>query len=375
MNRNKKIIIVGGGPAGAFCAYNLAKTGYQPIIFDDSHPREKPCGGGLSPHSQEKFSFLKDIPIPRGSGNKIEIISPNNKKIIVSGKKKCIAISRLQFDRHILKMAMNEGAKLIKEKVLDIKKNKNSWIIKTENRKMNADILIGADGANSLVRKKIIGPIKKEDLSLAFGYFVKGIENRLAMFKFLDDKNGYIWAFPRSDHTSLGIGIELNKSQGIEKDLDSFIEQYYPNIKKKSKWAALIPTIKNLKTYKIPVAGNNWILIGDAASHVDPITGEGIIYALWSGELAAKAIVEDNPKKFNELWKKEYGEQLIMGSKLKNIFYNKYFLEILIKIASKSKTCSEFLYDTMTGSEMYKGIFFKFTIKFPRILLEYFNLL
>jgi geranylgeranyl reductase family protein len=373
--KSKEVMIVGGGPAGAFCAYNLAKNGFHPTIFDDSHPREKPCGGGLSPHSQEKFSFLKDISIPRGSGNRIEVISPNNKKVIVSGRKTCIAISRLQFDHHMLNMAINEGTKLIKERVLDVKKNKNSWIIKTKNRKMNADILIGADGANSLVRKKIIGPLKKEDLSLAFGYFVKGIENRLAMFKFLNNKNGYIWAFPRSDHTSLGIGIELNKSQGIEKDLDSFIEHYYRNIKKKSKWSALIPTIKNLKTYEIPLAGNNWILIGDAAGHVDPITGEGIIYALWSGELAAKAITEGNPKKFNELWKKEYGEQLIMGSKLKNIFYNKFFLESMIKIASRSKTCSEFLYDTITGSEMYKGIFFKFVKKSPKILLEYLNII
>lgn len=372
---NKKIVIVGGGPAGAFCAYNLAKNGLHPIIFDDSHPREKPCGGGLSPHAQERFPFLKFISIPKRNGNRIEVISPKNKKIIIRGKKTCIAISRLQFDRHILKMALNEGAELIKERVLDIEKNKNYWSIKTKNRKMIANVLIGADGANSLIRKKIIGPLKKEDLSLAFGYFVSGIENRPAMFKFLNNKNGYIWAFPRSNHTSLGIGIELIKSHEIEKDLDSFIENYYPDIKKNSKWAALIPTIKNLKTYEIPVAGNNWILIGDAAGHVDPITGEGIIYALWSGELAAKVIAEDNPRKFNELWKKEYGEQLIMGSKLKNTFYNKFFLENMIKIASRSKTCSEFLYDTITGSEMYNGLFLKFAIKFPKILLEYFKII
>jgi geranylgeranyl reductase family protein len=371
----KKIIIVGGGPAGSFCAYNLAKNGIYPTIFDDSHPREKPCGGGVSPLAQEKFSFLRKIPIPRGGGNKIEIISPKNKKIIIKGKKKCIVFSRTHLDSYILKMAMKEGSKLVKERVLDIKKSNKKWIIKSKDKKIIADIIIGADGANSLVRRKIIGPLKKEDLSLAFGYFVKGIENRPAIIKFLKNKKGYIWAFQRDDHTSLGIGTEFYEAKEIKNELDSFIKEYFPHIKIISEWAALIPMIKNLKTYEIPVAGDNWILIGDAAGHVDPVIGEGIPYALWSGELAAKAIIEGNPKKFDEMWRKEYGAKLIEGSKLRDMFYNKYLLEFFIRIAPRSKTCSEFLYDILTGSEMYNEILFKFIKKSPKILLECFNII
>jgi geranylgeranyl reductase family protein len=370
----KKIIIIGGGPAGSFLAYNLAKNGIYPIIFDDSHPREKPCGGGVSPLAQEKFSFLKEIPIPRGGGNKMEIISPNDKKVIIKGRKKCIVFSRLHLDKYILKMAIKEGSKLIKERVTDIKRNGNYWIVKTKKRKIIADILIGADGVNSLLRKKTIGQFKKNDLSLAFGYFVKGIENRIAIIKFLNQK-GYIWAFQRDSHTSLGIGTELNEVKNLKKILDMFIKKHFPHIKIISEWAATIPTIKDLKTFEIPVAGDNWILIGDAAGHVDPVIGEGIPYALWSGELAAKAIIEGNPKKFDELWREEYGEKLIEGSKIRDMIYNKYFLEIIINMASRSKTCSEFLYDIITGSEMYNEIMFKFLKKSPRILLEYFNLI
>jgi len=375
MKNSKRVVIIGGGPSGSFCAYNLAKNGIYPIIFDDSHPREKPCGGGISPLAQKKFSFLKKIPIPKGGGNKIEVISPKNIKVTIKGKNKCIVFSRLHLDSYILNMALKEGAKIIKERVINIKSNKNFWIIKSKKKKIIANIIVGADGVNSLVRKKIVGSFKKDDLSFAFGYFVRGIENRNAIMKFLKDKNGYIWAFQRDDHTSLGIGTEFKKAKEIKNELDFFIKNYFPHIKIISKWAAFIPMIKHIKTFEIPVAGDNWILIGDAAGHVDPITGEGIFYALWSAELAAKAIIEGNPKKFDELWRKEYGKKLIEGSKLRDIIYNKYILEIIIRIASKSKTCSEFLYDIITGSEMYNEIFLKFLKKSPRILLECLNLL
>jgi len=193
--------------------------------------------------------------------------------------------------------------------------------------------------------------------------------------KFLKEKNGYIWAFHRKDHSSLGIGIEFEDSKDIKEELDYFIKNYYPNVKIISKWAALIPTIKNLNTFEIPVAGKNWILIGDAAGHVDPITGEGIHYALWSAKLASKAIIKNEPQDFDKMWRREYGIQLIEGSKLKPIFYNKYALEIIVEIASKSKTCSEFLYDIVTGGIMYNKLISNFLKKTPRILLEYFNLL
>jgi len=375
MIKNKKIVIIGGGPAGSFCAYNLAKNGIYPIIFDDSHPREKPCGGGISPFAQEKFPFLRKIPIPRGGGNKIEFFSPKNRKIVIMGKKKCIVFSRLHLDSFILKMAVKEGAKLIKERVTNIKKNKNYWIIKTKKRRLKTDIIIGADGTNSLLRKKILGKFKKEDLSILFGYFIKGMEDKIAVMKFLENKKGYIWAFQRDNHTSIGLGTEFGNGSEIKKELDSFINSYFPNIKIISEWAAILPMIRNIKTFETPVAGENWILIGDAAGHVDPVIGEGIPYALWSGELAAKAIIENNPKKFDELWRKEYGTKLIEGSKLRDLIYNKYLLEFFIEIASRSKTCSEFLYDIVTGSEEYNKILFKFIKKSPRILLEYLNII
>ncbi|RLI39926.1 hypothetical protein DRO69_13640, partial [Candidatus Bathyarchaeota archaeon] len=321
-----RIAIIGGGPAGSFCAYNLAKNGLRPLIFDNSHPREKPCGGGISPFAQAKFPFIKNLPISIGGGNKLRIISPLDKETNIEGKQRCITVSRLEFDESLIKMATEAGAKLVKEKVIDVKNTKKGWIIITKKTKVFSEILVGADGVTSLVRKKTIGSFEKADLGFTYGYFVKGIENKIATIKFLKGKKGYIWAFPRVDHTSLGIGIPLSEAKGAKRELDLFISKYYPKIDIISEWVALIPSITRLKTYEISVAGDNWILIGDAAGHVDPIFAEGILYALWSAELAAKAIVQINPRKFDKLWRREYGTKLIEGVKFKNLLYNKLLL-------------------------------------------------
>ncbi|MEM5812438.1 MAG: NAD(P)/FAD-dependent oxidoreductase, partial [Candidatus Aenigmatarchaeota archaeon] len=315
------IAIVGGGPAGAYLGYCLAKEGIKATIFDDSHPREKPCGGGISELALRKFPFIKKIDGVKGIGRKIRIISPVGTEAVI-GKGFIMGISRLLLDKYILEMAKNEGAQLIEERVLDIKEKNNSWIIKTNKGNKYAKLIVGADGTNSIVRKNILGPHSKENLTMTYGYIVKGIENELTLMKFLWGKNGYIWVFPRGNHTSIGIGTELTKSFGIKKHLDFFIKNYYPRVKKLHHFAAMIPTITNPEFFRLPTAGKNWLVIGDAAGHVDPISAEGITYALWSAKLAAKAIIYCEPEKFDELWRKEYGNEFIEAIKLKNILYN-----------------------------------------------------
>jgi len=110
-----------------------------------------------------------------------------------------------------------------------------------------------------------------------------------------------------------------------------FIEQYYPYVKKISRWAALIPSIKDVKTFHIPLAGPNWILIGDAAGHVNPMIGEGLMYALLDGELAAQAVAENNPRLFDKLWREVYGWSLFTSIRLRKWMYKKPVLGFYCK--------------------------------------------
>lgn len=327
-----EVAIVGGGPAGSYCAYTLARNSIYPVMFDHTHPREKPCGGLVTPFAQKLFPFLEKLPIKHSEKNKLHLISPTGREVCLSTRKKMRCFSRLKLDQFLVNMAVNNGAKLIKEKVMALERKKDFWKVKTAHGSYHAKVLIGADGVNSLVRRSVIGPLSKMDKSVCCGYLVKGLEKEDIIIRFLAHRKGYMWVIPRDDHTSLGIGAaEASRSYGLRQELDMFIEQQYSHAKKISRWAALIPNVKNFKTLQIPVTGTNWILIGDAAGHVSPISGEGIVYALLDGQLAAQAVVENKPEMFNELWKEAYGSNLFLDVKLRKFLYTRPGLELYCK--------------------------------------------
>ncbi len=80
------IAIVGGGPAGAYLGYLLAQRGINATIYDDSHPREKPCGGGITPFALERFPLLSGVPTSFRYVGKMLFISPEGKEAMVSGR-------------------------------------------------------------------------------------------------------------------------------------------------------------------------------------------------------------------------------------------------------------------------------------------------
>ena len=88
------------------------------------------------------------------------------------------------------------------------------------------------------------------------------------------------------------------------------------------------PAIPFLTNSGTAIRAKNWVLIGDAAGHADPITGEGILYALWSGELAVDAIHRNTTKSFDTRWRAEYGHYLIERCKQREIFYNPTMIEL-----------------------------------------------
>jgi geranylgeranyl reductase family protein len=326
MEQIEDVAIVGGGPAGAYCAFELAKKGIYATIFDDSHPREKPCGGGISPLVIKKFPFVERFHSKGNISAGFKIISPKNREVVA--REGGFNVSRRYFDEGILKMATENRAKLIRERVTDVEKKQNFWKIKTNRRIVSTKIIVGADGVSSLVRRKTIGPIPRENLGLGYGYFVTGVEREYTTMKFLDEIPGYIWIFPRDNHSSIGISSELRYGNRLKKLLDDFIRSYCPQIRVISRFAAMLPLAKNPDFFMLPCAGVDWVLVGDAAGHVDPITGEGILYALWSGKLAAEVIKRNELKSYDRLWRKEYGNSLRENCARRDMFYNPLMIEL-----------------------------------------------
>jgi digeranylgeranylglycerophospholipid reductase len=330
MKQMMDIAIVGAGPAGSNCAYTLAQRGIYATLFDHSFPREKPCGGMMGTIERESFSILEEFPIEHSEIDLMRVISPSQKIWNIDmTKNKLLGFSRLRFDQYLLNKALSEGANLIEEKVIALQKNGKSWKVITQKESYEVGTIVGADGVNSLIRKSIVGSLNKTDMGACFGHIFRDAKEKTVTIKFLPKIEGYIWVIPRGDNTSIGGGTtKLNNFRRLKDEVNLFTKAGYSQMENVSEWAALIPNAKNQKILLSRMAGLNWVLIGDAAGHVSPISGSGIAYALMDGELAAEAIAEGHVEQFNKMWIELYGKQLLLDTRLRGLIYQTPILEL-----------------------------------------------
>ena len=351
-----KVGIIGAGIGGSYLSYCLSKEGVDTIVFDFRAPHEKICGGGVSYKTIERFPIISELPIPRKEILKATLISPKDRMVKVGLEKPLTIVNRIDLDYALLKKAMRFGAHFRKEKVQSFARDGNSWRIFTNTGDYKVEILVGADGALSRTRRKLNVLPVKEDVFFALECFLK-VKRDVVIFKFFPDIQGYLWAFPRINNLAVGIVSNYCRKtnvKDIKKRLVHFIERYYPEQTPKiSVQGAYTPLFCADDSKNVRICDKNWALIGDAATFVDPVSGEGIYYAIYSAEILSQCIVENELALYPPLCMKHFGENLVKALQGLNYFYQPEFIEVMIQMAKESLSVRRIISDMMTGSLDY----------------------
>ena len=383
---NFDLLIVGAGPAGSFAAELLAQGGANVALFDGRPPGEpKACGGGVTGKALKAWPHLLNA-VGR-TINELDLYSPSGKKLHLELDEPFAIYSRLAFDSYLRERARDAGAKVFNEKI-SMRKSKRAaaaWTLKSEsNAEFTGRILVGADGANSGIGKNLAGPLSASDMEVAFGYRAPLPADGEAptVVAFLPRWIGYAWAFPRPDHISFGIATTQDafQHQPLDDLLWQFMIGYYSesgDTKRKfwannsdqtqgirqhleqtaERYAARIPGLADKTWETRRVCGEDWALLGDAAGFADPVTGEGIYYALRSAQIFAECYLSGSLTDYETRWRTDFGAELRRASQMRRRFYGNFwgapFTERMIEFARGHKGVKRVLGELVAGEQGY----------------------
>ena len=314
------VLIVGGGPAGSACAMMLADAGVSVTLLDKaSFPRDKICGDALSPDVLNQLVQVRpdlrthfDLQDKKQRINGMRLVAPsgvhfdlmlNSASVKLDG----FVMSRMEFDRTLNEevrktknIDLHEGVRVKKCMAIE-----GGMRVETDKGEWNTRMLVGADGAHSVVAKQLAGfEMDRKHYCAALRVYYENVdwadhEADVIELHFLSEVSpGYLWVFPmEGNKANVGIGMlseyVSKKNVNLKEELEKAIATH-PRLAPRFKNARALESIKGfgipLGSKKFPLSGDHFLLTGDAASLVDPVSGEGIANALRSGRFAADHI-------------------------------------------------------------------------------------
>jgi flavin-dependent dehydrogenase len=354
----RDIAVVGGGPAGAMCGERLARSGYNVTLYDEHLAWEKPCGGGLTHKAIKAYPFLLDGPYPKKLIRSIELISSKGNRALLELDRPIVIYSRTVLNGLLLERAEAAGCRVVRSRVSHLDTSGERARLVAGESQVDADFIVVAAGArNSLFPET--RPLARNDLEMTLGYFVPAQAEGICV-KFLHHFEGYLWSFPRCDHLSVGIcgSMARHTSQQLRRHLHTFMEN--ENIPRDGGrfYSHVLPSPQKQTLSSRRVVGRNWALVGDAAAWVDPITGEGLHYALRSGEVLAESLIACKPAEYPARIRKAFSADLEFATRIARRFYRGRFLggavaTRMIQFIDRSPTFRALMADVFAGSQDY----------------------
>lgn len=369
------VIIVGGGPTGSTAALYAARLGLKALLLDrETFPRDKICGDAISGKS---MSVLRDLglveglcKLPGASVASITFGSPNYKEVNIrlkggqqNGTPQGFVIRRTIFDEFLFRKAQEKVDNTIEGFTVTDLVQEGGFVRGVRGKRADgteetflAHVVLGADGFNSIVARKTgLYEHDPDHWVVALRCYYKnvgGLTDQIELHYIDEVIPGYFWIFPLEDgYANIGIGMLhtyiKKKNVNLKAALDSAI--------KSDKFRARFVDAKAMEQpvgWNLPVGskhrkihGNGFMLLGDAASLIDPFTGEGIGNGMYSARMAVEtARTAIDQKNTGETALAEYdrslwaaiGSELALSTKLQKLGRNRFLLNLVIdKAASK----------------------------------------
>jgi geranylgeranyl reductase family protein len=378
------VIIVGGGPAGSAAGFHLARQGIHVVIIDKADfPRFKPCGGGLTYRILTRFPQFKDAieACILSRPCTIHFYAPDFSCVHYTYHEPLtLMIRRSEFDTTLLDQCRRVGASVVTStRVAHVAVTGDGVEAKTTHGEtFRAKALIGADGANSLVARQVDlrGKWQHEDfvtcLVTEIPHSSHDLQDHSAIHILfgLNGLKGYGWIFPKQEYINIGIAGKILRTQNS--NIKTMYEEFLHTLKVQEK---ISPSFEatNIRGGIIPVKGvisktqtNRVLLCGDAAGFTNALTGEGIYYAMVSGELAAKTLVqafqqntfsESALTSYQTAWQEEIGDEIIQSVHIQQrLLTNPRFTNILIKTVEKHQQMKKAFTDYFMGKTAYRTL-------------------
>jgi flavin-dependent dehydrogenase len=374
--------IVGARLAGSYAASALARLGHEVLLLDPASAGEKPCGGGITGKARLSMPWMRDGQLPCSEILTVEMVTPSGCTARIKLSHPMLILARATLDASLLDAALRAGARLLPERAVRCATRGEGWSIQTSaGSSHEVDFLVGADGANSLVRTVVASKFAADDFALALGHYLPGShhpgEAVIAFQEF--GFCGYLWSFPRPDHISIGIIQRLPgvKASDLRRRVLAFMSARYPEANPSACrfFAARVPCLSLRTLLSQRTAGTNWALLGDAAGFADAITSEGIYFAIRSAQLLADAIRSGNPVSYEARWRQDFGDELEQAAAWRDSFYSGTFLrgpftQRTVGMMSRSATVRRTTDDLISGRLPYRSLRNRLLLRSPRILVE-----
>ena len=309
------VSIIGGGPAGASLATFLSSEGMDVTLYEKSPEKRKPCGGGLTWRVVDNYGkslHLKEVPM---FGSKEIFLDYNGKVFEVKSNRNLVyVVDRLIFDNHLRNLAKARGAKVEKKNIAD---------------PMEIDDSIVVD-SRGFVPSKYQYSLK---VSLC------KMDNPKMMFVFRSKmlSRGYFWVFPTDEtHADVGVGGAVGSIETPLKDaFDWFAKEVGATPEVNMGWG--ISPGREFNSLVTEVGEKKIIRVGERAKIVNPITAEGIYYAIRSSDILSDCILKNALDSYQGKLKKEFNNEFLFSEMIVKMlpYIPKYVMVLLVKMIAR----------------------------------------